>query len=69
MTHPLTGRPLYRGELVNREPARYYVWEPIGGGTEVCHRFDDEFLALHCALDLGTTVETDEANTPVDSAA
>lgn len=61
--HPLTRRPLFRGELLNREPASFYVWEPLGGGQEVCHRFDDEFLALHCALALGTTVETNEEDT------
>jgi len=57
MTHPLTNAPLFRGERVNGEPARFYVWEPIGAGQEVCHRFDDEYLATQCAVRLGTTVE------------
>lgn len=66
-THPLTGRPLFRGELMGHQTCvPYCVWEPLGAGQEVAHRFDDEDLAMQCAVHLGRTVErADEVYNPL----
>lgn len=52
--------PKFRGQLPLRTAGAFSVWEWFKDGSAIIRNFDDEFLAVQCAVALGTQVETNE---------
>lgn len=50
--------PVFRGQLTSPDVCgRFIVAEPMGDGSAIFRRFDDEDLAMQCAVRLGSQVE------------
>lgn len=50
--------PQFRGQLPVGTAGAFSVWERFKDGSAIIRNFDDEFLAVQCAVALGTTIET-----------